>query len=88
MRMRARTGIRIALLSIILSSSLWTLANLPNAKFIENKCQWNDEIQFLAHVPGGSMQLLPGGFSYTFIDQQRMEELHDFGHRNEKESAR
>lgn len=88
LRMRARTGIRIALLSIILLSSLWTLANSPNTKFIENKCQWNDEIQFLAHVPGGSMQLLRGGFSYTFIDQQRMEELHDFGHRNEKESAR
>jgi len=87
LRMRARTVIRIVLLSIMLSSSLWTLANPPSTKFIENKCQWNDEIQFLAHISGGSMHLLSGGFSYTFIDQQRMDELHDFGHRNENESS-
>ena len=87
LRMRARTVTRIVLLLIILSSSLWTVANPPKTKFIENKCQWNNEIQFLAHIPGGSMQLLPGGFSYTFIDQQRIEELHDLGHSNEKESS-
>lgn len=57
----------------------------PPIKFIENKCQWPEQIQFSANIPGGTMQLLPAGFVYTFIDQQRLQELHEQGHHQENE---
>ncbi len=58
----------------------------PPIKFIENNCQWSEQIQFSATIPGGTMQLLPGGFAYTFIDQQRLHELHEQGHHQNESS--
>lgn len=60
-------------------------ANPPKIKFIENKCQWPDAIQFSARIGGGNMALNVGGFTYTFIDQERLDELHDQGHHSESE---
>ncbi|MBL7871395.1 MAG: gliding motility-associated C-terminal domain-containing protein [Cyclobacteriaceae bacterium] len=60
-------------------------ANPPKIKFIENKCQWPDAIQFSARIGGGNMDLHAGGFAYTFIDQERLDELHDRGHHSENE---
>lgn len=61
------------------------IANPPKIKFVENKCQWPDAIQFSARIGGGSMNLNAGGFTYTFIDQERLDELHDRGHHSESE---
>lgn len=36
--------------------------------FIENKGQWNHEVDFMSSVPGGYMQLGVQGFSYYLLD--------------------
>jgi gliding motility-associated-like protein len=48
----------------------------PGIKYIENKNQWPDEIDFSARVPGGRMFIQPGRFVYNFIDEGRLNELH------------
>jgi hypothetical protein len=48
----------------------------PGIKYIENKGQWPDEVDFSARVPGGRMFIQPGRFVYNFIDEGRLEELH------------
>jgi hypothetical protein len=79
-------SIRGNLIIIAQTLSFFAWAGPPGIKFIENKCQWPAQVQFSAHIPGGSMQLLPTGFTYTFIDQQRLQELHERGH-HKNESA-
>ena len=48
----------------------------PGIKYIENKNQWPEEVDFSARVPGGRMFIQPGRFIYNFIDEGRLEELH------------
>ena len=48
----------------------------PGIKYIENKNQWPEEVDFSARVPGGRMFVQPGRFVYNFIDEGRLEELH------------
>ncbi|HRG11334.1 MAG TPA: PKD domain-containing protein, partial [Cyclobacteriaceae bacterium] len=55
-------------------------------EFIENKCQWPDAVKFKARIPGGTMQLQPEGFSYTFLDYERLQHLHELGHGTPNES--
>ena len=47
----------------------------PGIKYIENKNQWPDEVDFSARIPGGRMSIQPGRFVYDFIDEGRIEEL-------------
>ncbi|MBX2898685.1 MAG: gliding motility-associated C-terminal domain-containing protein [Cyclobacteriaceae bacterium] len=62
------------------------LAGAQPLEFIENKCQWPDEVFYKARVPGGLVQLQRAGFSYTFIDQQKLNEVHELSHRATNES--
>lgn len=78
--------IRGILIVSALSFCFSSWAGPPEIKFIENKCQWPEQIQFSAKLPGGTMQLSPGAFAYTFIDQQRLNELHELGHHQEESS--
>ncbi|HWA33070.1 MAG TPA: hypothetical protein VG737_03020, partial [Cyclobacteriaceae bacterium] len=52
----------------------------PIIRFIENKNQWPDEVDFGAKVAGGTMLLQPEGFRYYFLDQQKLKQLHEQGH--------
>ncbi len=83
--MRLLTTVRFISTILFLSGCFVSWANPPKIKFIENKCQWPEAIQFSARIGGGNMGLNAGGFSYTFIDQQRLDELHDQGHHSENE---
>jgi hypothetical protein len=83
--MRLLKIVRLGITSFILFACLNAWASPPKIKFIENKCQWPDAIQFSARIGGGSMALNAGGFTYTFIDQERLDELHDQGHHSENE---
>ncbi len=83
--MRVRKAARSILTILFLSIGIVVWAGPPSIKFIENKCQWPEEIQFTARIPGGNMQLLSGGFAYAFIDQQKLDELHEHGHYSENE---
>lgn len=60
------------------------LANTPGTKFIKNECQWDEHVDYVAHLPGGALQLRDNGFSYLFYDQKRMDELHHQGHEGEE----
>ncbi len=75
----------------ILLSLLLTEANLfaqSNAiKFIENKCQWPEQVQYVAPVQHAVFALHAGGFSYTFLDTQEAEERHYQGHQFDQESS-
>lgn len=65
---------------LLLFASILAGAAPPKIKFVENKWQWEEAIDFAAKIPGGSMQVKRGGFAYTFIDQDRLTELHERGH--------
>src|SRR5882672_4089853 len=49
----------------------------PKIRFIENRNQWSEEVDFGVRVSGGDMFVGPGRFRYYFLDQQKLEELHD-----------
>jgi hypothetical protein len=58
-----------------------TLAGIdPGLKFIENKNQWPSQINFSARIPGGSMFVQPGRFSYFLRDEKKMEAIHERTH--------
>ncbi len=52
----------------------------PRIKFIENKNQWPAHVLFYANINGGTMSIEPGGFRYYFLDEKRLEELHEQTH--------
>ena len=52
----------------------------PGIKYIENKNQWPEEVDFSARVPGGRMFVAPGRFVYNFLDEGRIEQLHLHSH--------
>lgn len=49
-------------------------------KFIENKGQWNDDIDFQARVPGGRVGVSAKGFSVLLLDMEKIEKRHLEGH--------
>lgn len=48
----------------------------PGIKYIENKNQWPEEVDYSARIPGGRMFIQPGRFVYSFLDEGRLEQLH------------
>lgn len=71
----------------LIFSGILSMANItPGVKFIENKNQWPSEIDFSARIRGGTMVIEPGKFEYYFLDERRMEELHERTHENRNES--
>jgi len=56
--------------------SVSVFAEPPNVKFVENKCQWPEEIQFAASVQNSFFAVHSGAFSYTFLDRNAAEEQH------------
>ncbi|MFM9840191.1 MAG: PKD domain-containing protein [Cyclobacteriaceae bacterium] len=57
----------------------------PGLKFIKNKTQWPKQIDFMAKIPGGNFSLQAGSFRYSFLDQRKIEELHEQSHGKNKE---
>jgi hypothetical protein len=52
----------------------------PALKFIQNKGQWSDDIDFQAQVPGGRVGVSATGFSVLLLDMKEMEERHLASH--------
>lgn len=50
----------------------------PGLKFIANQSQWPSEINFSVKIQGGNLLIGSGSFTYSFLDQRRLEELHDY----------
>ena len=51
-------------------------AQAPALKFIKNKHQWPEHIDFAARTPAGRLMLSPGQFSLYLLDQQKANEAH------------
>ncbi len=78
----------IRLLFSIAFVLLWfnpAVAIPPGLKFIQNKTQWPAPIHFFSKVRGGSLFLQSGQFTYSFLDQRKIEELHEQSHGKSKE---
>jgi hypothetical protein len=73
-------------MGFIFFRSLAIANSTPPIKFIENKKQWPANIHFSARVPGGNMMIQAGKFQYYFLDEQRLEELHEQSHHSYNES--
>lgn len=52
----------------------------PGLQFIENKNQWDRDVDFGIKIPGGTMHITAQGFRYYLLDEEKMEELHDQTH--------
>ncbi len=55
-------------------------------KFIENKNQWAQEVDYAARIPGGRLFLSPAQFSVYLFDQKKLEDDHLHKHRLVNES--
>jgi gliding motility-associated-like protein len=57
-----------------------TYAQFSSIEFIENKGQWDDNIQFKAKIPSGNIYLEANQLTYQFYDEQDMARYHDLHH--------
>jgi gliding motility-associated-like protein len=63
------------LLFISILLNFKALAEVPPVRFIENKGQWEKEIKFLAHIPGGVLQIREDRLHYVFVDNNALYEM-------------
>jgi gliding motility-associated-like protein len=63
------------LLFILILLNFKALAEVPPVRFIENKGQWEKEIKFLAHIPGGVLQIREDRLHYVFVDNNALYEM-------------
>ncbi|UII25877.1 hypothetical protein LVD15_21645 [Fulvivirga maritima] len=76
------------LLLCFLSISIQVIGQNQSAlKFIQNKGQWNDDIDFQADVPGGRVGVSAEGFSVQLLDMAKAEEQHVAGHKAYSEAT-
>lgn len=68
--MGTNMAIRSVLFSVFIISFLVGRTQDPQLKFIENKNQWPESIDFAARTPGGRLMLSPGQFSLYLFEQQ------------------
>lgn len=71
----------------LLLSALVSRAGGPSLEFIENRNQWDRDIDYGVRIPGGMLFLDATGFHYYVYDQQRLEELHMASHAHADEST-
>lgn len=60
--------------------------NNQGLRFIQNKGQWNTDIDFQAQVPGGRLGVSAKGFSVLLLDMEEMEHQHLASHGTINES--
>jgi hypothetical protein len=60
--------------------------NGQNLRFIENKGQWNNDIDFQALIPGGRLGVSANGFSILLLDMEEIEHRHLESHEGINES--
>jgi hypothetical protein len=70
---------RFATLFLLISLNAIGQSN-QGLRFIQNKGQWNDDIDFQARIPGGRLGVSAGGFSVLILDMEEMEHRHLANH--------
>jgi hypothetical protein len=73
----------IYILSIIFLN-FKVLASPSPVRFIENKGQWDKDVKFIAHIPGGILQIRQEGLHYIFVDNNSLYEIKHSKQTNEK----
>jgi CHU_C Type IX secretion signal domain/PKD domain len=76
--------------SLVVSIFLLRLAAFggspPGFSFIKNKTQWPEGIEFSTKVPGGNLYLEHGVWTFSFLDKERIQRLHEQGHHTFREN--
>src|SRR5436190_6605055 len=76
-----RAGVYFLILFLNFITQVTAVGQAPGTiQFVENKNQWPQGIQFGARIAKGSMLIRPGEFSYYFLDQKKLEALHETSH--------
>src|SRR5688500_7936836 len=70
---------RLALLLLLISLNAFGQNN-EGLRFIQNKGQWNENIDFQALVPGGRLGVSATGFSVLLLDMEEMDHRHLASH--------
>jgi hypothetical protein len=70
---------RLALIFILTSLNAFGQSN-QGLRFIQNKGQWNEDIDFQAQVPGGRLGVSAKGFSILLLDAEELERRHLASH--------
>ena len=76
---------RVAILLLFTSITAFSQNN-QDLRFIQNKGQWNEGIDFQAQVPGGRVGVSAKGFSVLLVDMEASERQHLAGHNGINES--
>jgi hypothetical protein len=76
---------RLTLFLLLLSLSA-VGQNSAALKFIQNKGQWNSDVDFAASIPGGRLGVSANGFSVLLIDMNEIERRHLATHESVNES--
>src|SRR5690606_10059115 len=61
--------------------------DIPGLRFVQNKGQWNNDIDFQARVPGGRVGVSANSFWVQLLDMDEMERQHMAGHGAVEEST-
>jgi len=77
----------ILLLYFLILPAGFLHAEPPGIRFIENKCQWPEHVQYSASVQNANFTITPGGFAYTFFDTAEINEAHHKSHQPDPESS-
>jgi hypothetical protein len=68
------------LCSGFLSLALLAAKAQSPVRFVENKGQWSEDVDFVTRVPGGKMVIGAGSFRYFLLDHGKLEALHHQSH--------
>lgn len=70
---------RLVVLLLLISIKVVS-QDIQGLRFVENKGQWNADIDFQAQVPGGRVGISATGFSVVLLDMEEMEHRHLANH--------
>lgn len=70
----------LLLLLMLLASMNVIGQDIQGLRFVQNKGQWDQHIDFQAQVPGGRVGVSPDGFSIVLLDMEEMEHRHLASH--------
>jgi hypothetical protein len=75
----------VLLILLVLLTSLHVVGQ--DLRFIQNKGQWEESIDFQAQVPGGRVGVSAKGFSVMLVDMEELDRRHMAGHGEVNEST-
>ena len=75
------------LLFLLILFTTKTFAEIPTVRFVQNKGQWEEDIKFMASIPGGTLQVRKQGLHYVFVDNNSLYDIKHSSLKSEKSIA-